>query len=133
MLFLPTEGTHNRVRLVIKGREPERGLSCFMTMCANPTNRHEELQARTGQKLRAAVEKRASLFRRIADGSRHRDARGLRKVHGHPTVAVQKDRSYAGKRQEKTEEASDNSVSCVHAVYNESVIRSVDEDRTKRL
>src|SRR5207237_178752 len=83
-------------------------------------------------KLRAAVEKRASLFRRIADGSRH-DARGLRKVHGHPTVAVQKDRSYAGKRQEKTEEASDNSVSCVHAVYNESVIRSVDEDRTKRL
>src|SRR6266567_4358716 len=59
-----------------------------MTMCANPTNRHEELQARTGQKLRAAVEKRASLFRRIADGSRDRDARGVRKVHGHPTVAV---------------------------------------------
>src|SRR2546422_614904 len=55
MLFLPTEGTHNRVRLLIKGREPERGLSCFMTMCANPTNRHEELQARTGQKLRAAL------------------------------------------------------------------------------
>src|SRR5947208_15240095 len=105
MLFLPTEGTHNRVRLLIKGREPERGLSCFMTMCANPTNRHEELQARTGQKLRAAVEKRASLFRRIADDRRHRDARGLRKVHGQPTVDVQNDRAYAGEKHEQPVEA----------------------------
>src|SRR5437016_1516395 len=132
MLFLPTEGTHNRVRLLIKGREPERGLSCFMTMYANPTNRHEELQARTGQNC-GRLWKNEPHFSRIADGSRHRDAMGLRKVHGHPTVAVQEDRSYAGKRQEKTEEASDNSVSCVHAVYNEHVIRSVDEDRRKRL
>src|SRR6266566_2989258 len=133
MLFLPTEGTHNRVRLLIKGREPERGLSCFMTMCANPTNRHEELQARTGQKLRAAVEKRASLFRRIADGSRDRDARGVRQVHGHPTVAVQRDRSYAGKRHDKTEEASENSVSCVRVLRKQSAIWAGDENRTKRL
>src|SRR5437879_1855338 len=104
-----------------------------MTMCANPTNRHEELQARTGQKLRAAVEKRASLFSRIADRSRHRDATGLRKVHGHPTVAVQRDRSYAGKRREKTEEASENSVGCVCALCNQSAVWSGDEDRTKRL
>ena len=57
-------------------------------MCANPTNRHEELQARTGQKLRAAVEKRASLFRRIADGSRDRDARGYERF-----MAIRQSRS----------------------------------------
>src|SRR5439155_26262096 len=33
----------------------------------------------------------------------------------------------------KTEEASENSVSCVRAVCNQSVTRSGDEDRTKRL
>ena len=56
-------------------------------------------------KMSAAVEKRMSLFWRIADGqSQTCERNGLRKVQDHPTVAVQRDRSYAGKRREKTEE-----------------------------
>ena len=85
-------------------------------------------------KMSAAVEKRTSLFWRIADGqSQTCERNGLRKVHDHPTVAVQRDRSYAGKRREKTEEASENSVSCIRALRKQSAVWSGDEDRTKRL
>src|SRR5438552_9223402 len=85
-------------------------------------------------KMSAAVETRTSLFWRIADGqSQTCERNGLRKGHDHLTVAVQWDRSYAGKRREKTEEARENSVSCVRALCKQSAGWSGDEDRTKRL